>query len=152
MATAAEIAGAKIPDTAGEDSVSMLPALLGTARQPLREAVIHHSINGAFSIRQGTWKLELCPGSGGWSKPGDAEALRQGLPKMQLYDMSGDVAEKVNLQDQHADIVERLSKLLEKYVADGRSTSGAPQQNDVPVTILKPAKESQGKKVGVISE
>lgn len=143
MATSAEIAGAQLPDTAGEDSVSILPALLGADKAPLREAVVHHSINGAFSIRQGKWKLELCPGSGGWSKPGDGEALRQGLPKVQLYDMSGDVTEKVNLQDEHADVVERLTKLVEKYVADGRSTPGEPQKNDVPVTIVKAVKESQ---------
>jgi hypothetical protein len=33
--------------------------------------------------------------------------------------------------------VERLTKLLEKYVADGRSTPGAPQQNSAAVNILK---------------
>lgn len=143
MATSAEIAGAKLPDTAGEDSVSILPALFGTATQSLREAVVHHSINGSFSIRQGKWKLELCPGSGGWSKPGDAEALQQGLPKIQLYDMSNDITEKVNVQDKYPEVVERLTKLMEKYVADGRSTPGVPQKNDVPVVISKKAKSKK---------
>ena len=32
MATCADLLGVKLPDTAGEDSVSMLPALLGTAK------------------------------------------------------------------------------------------------------------------------
>jgi len=146
MATSAEIVGAKLPDNAGEDSVSMLPALRGTADKPLREAVVHHSIAGKFSIRQGNWKLELCPGSGGWSKPGDPEALSQGLPEFQLYDMSGDVCEKVNVQDKHADVVERLTKLIEKYVADGRSTPGAPQKNDVPVDIWKKGGKSKAEK------
>jgi hypothetical protein len=41
--------GAKLPDTAGEDSVSILPALLGTAKAPLREALAHHSIFGVFA-------------------------------------------------------------------------------------------------------
>ena len=54
--------GAKLPDNAGEDSVSLLPALEGRADKPLREAVVHHSINGSFAIRQGKWKLELCSG------------------------------------------------------------------------------------------
>jgi arylsulfatase A len=35
--------------------------------------------------------------------------------------------------------VARLTKLLEKYVADGRSTPGAKQQNDVQVKIHKKA-------------
>ncbi|MCX6880541.1 MAG: arylsulfatase [Verrucomicrobia bacterium] len=137
MATCAEIAGLKVPDDAGEDSVSMLPALLGRDAGPLREAVVHHSIEGKFAIRQGNWKLELCPGSGGWSKPKEADASKQGLPKVQLYDMSGDVGESVNVQDQHPDLVERLTRLLEKYVAEGRSTPGAAQKNDVMVDIWK---------------
>ena len=37
----------KLPDNAGEDSVSLLPAFLGTADKPLREAVVHHSMKGA---------------------------------------------------------------------------------------------------------
>ena len=90
MATCAEILGAKLPDTAAEDSVSILPALLGQDRSPLREAVVHHSIHGRFAIRQGPWKLELCPGSGGWGKPGDNDAQKQGLPDVQLYDLSAD--------------------------------------------------------------
>src|SRR6185436_18770234 len=50
MATCAEILGVKLPDNAGEDSVSLQPAMLGTATKPLREATVHHSINGAFAI------------------------------------------------------------------------------------------------------
>src|SRR5687768_16061786 len=57
MATCAQIVGAKLPDTAGEDSVGFLPAMEGEDRQPLREAVVHHSINGSFAIRQGNFKL-----------------------------------------------------------------------------------------------
>ena len=148
MATSADIVGAKLPAAAGEDSVSMLPALLGTARAPLREAVVHHSIEGRFGIRQGKWKLELCPGSGGWSAPKDGVARSQGLPDIQLYDMSGDISERANVQDKHADVAERLTKLLEKYVADGRSTPGAPQKNDVPVDIWKNGKRKKKDSTG----
>ena len=56
---------------------------------------------------------------------------------MQLYDLSDDIGETRNVQADHPDIVARLTKLLEKYVADGRSTPGAPQQNTTPVS-LKP--------------
>jgi hypothetical protein len=37
------------------------------------------------------------------------------------------------VQDQHPEIVERLTALLDCYVADGRSTPGAAQNNDVTV-------------------
>jgi len=130
MATCADVLGAKLPDNAGEDSVSILPALLGTAEKPLHEAVVHHSISGAFAIRQGEWKLELCTGSAGWSKGGDGEPN-------QLYDMTKDVGERANEYKTHPEIVERLTKLLEKYIADGRSTLGTPQKNDAAIVIRK---------------
>lgn len=149
MATAADITGTKIPDNAAEDSVSFLPALKGK-NEPVREAIVHHSINGSFSIRQANWKLELCPDSGGWSDPrpgGGGKGKGKGkeghatpalaLAPLQLYDLSQDIGEKTNVQAEHPEIVERLSKLLEKYVADGRSTPGAPQKNTVDPNIWK---------------
>lgn len=142
LATCADLLGARLPDNAGEDSVSFLHFLRGAASGPRHEAVVHHSCFGQFAIRQGAWKLELCPGSGGYpnsvfSSPSDAAAAKQGLPAVQLYDMSRDDVEKTNVQDQHPEVVQRLTKLLEKYVADGRSTPGVPQKNDVPVDIWK---------------
>jgi arylsulfatase A-like enzyme len=139
MATCAQIIGAKLPDNAGEDSVSLLPLLQGTD-QPVRPDLVHHSIEGKFAIREGKWKLLLCPGSGGWGAPNDAAAKKQHLPPVQLYDMAADIGEKNNLQAQHPEIVQRLTKLLEKYVADGRSTPGAPQKNDTLVNVHEPAK------------
>jgi arylsulfatase A-like enzyme len=137
MATCADILGAHLPENAGEDSVSILPALLGTAKGPLQEAVVHHSVNGSFAIRQGRWKLELCSGSGGWSfpKPGTKEA--RALPPVQLYALSGDIGEKQNVQAEHPEIVARLTALLQKYVADGRSTPGAVQPNDAKIQLWK---------------
>ena len=49
------------------------------------------------------------------------------------------------MQDKHPEVVTRLAKLLEKHVADGRSTPGTPQQNAVPVQIVKAAKAVPGK-------
>jgi arylsulfatase A-like enzyme len=138
MATFAEVLGTKLPDTAGEDSVSLVPLLKGEDR-PVHEAVVHHSAGGRFAVRAGKWKLLLCPGSGGWFTPegNDVAALKRGLPPVQLYDMDADPGERTNLQAQHPEVVQRLSKLLEKLVSDGRSTPGAPQKNDVPVDIWK---------------
>ena len=137
MATCADILGAKLPDNAGEDSVSLLPAFTGTDKSPLHEAIVSHSIGGRFAIRQGKWKMELCPGSGGWTAPTDAVASKKGLPPIQLYNMQDNVAEKNNVHDQNPEVIAHLTKLLEKYVADGRSTPGAPQKNDAEVNIWK---------------
>jgi arylsulfatase A-like enzyme len=131
MATCAGIVGTKLPDSAGEDSFNLLPVLLGTAKGSVREAVVHHSIKGNFAIRQGKWKLELCKGSGGWTKGGITDEPGQ------LFDMSKDVGEQVNEYNQHPEIVAQLTRLLEKYVADGRSTPGPSLKNDVEVDIWK---------------
>jgi len=133
LATLAEMVGEQLPEDAGEDSVSILPALLGRDRAPLREAVVHHSINGAFAIRQAEWKLAFSPGSGGWGKPGDAEARQAGLPELQLYDLANDLAETRNLQAEKPEVVARLTALLDSYVTRGRSTPGASRQNDAAV-------------------
>jgi arylsulfatase A len=149
MATCADVLGVKLPASAGVDSVSLLPALLGKARKPLREAVVHHSFNGTFAIRQGKWKLELCPGSGGWSFPRPGRDDTSKLPSTQLYDLSADIGEKKNVQAEHPEVIERLTALLEKYVADGRSTPGAPQKNAVAIDIrrgIKAAQRKPGKK------
>jgi arylsulfatase A-like enzyme len=137
MATAAQIAGCTLPDNAAEDSVSILPALLETATAPLREATVHHSVNGSFSIRQGQWKLELCSGSGVWSPPKPQSEETKQLPPVQLYDLSNDPAETTNLQDKHPEVVAQLTVLLESYVRQGRSTPGTPQKNDGQVTIYQ---------------
>jgi arylsulfatase A-like enzyme len=70
IATAAEITGARLPKDAGEDSFNLLPALQGKKGKPIREAIVHHSSQGLFAIRQGEWKLELGLGSGGFSTHG----------------------------------------------------------------------------------
>ena len=134
IATCADILGQKVLENAGEDSVSLLPMLKG-AQGPTHEAIVHHSIEGAFAIRQGKWKLEFCPGSGGWSVPKPGSKQEQGLPAVQLYDLAADPAEKHNVQAENPEVVRRLTALMAKYVADGRSTPGAPQKNDVSVSF-----------------
>lgn len=135
MATCAEIVGGTLPDTAGEDSVSMMP-LFRNPQTKIREHVVHHSIDGKFAIRDGHWKLVLCPGSGGWAQ-NDAEAAAEGLPLVQLYDLRADPGEQRNLQANHPDKVREMVAHLKRFVADGRSTPGANQQNDTEVDIWK---------------
>ncbi len=140
LATCADVLGVALPANAGEDSVSILPALEGRATAPLREAIVHHSINGSFAIRQGRWKLALCRDSGGWSAPRPGAKETENLPAVQLFDLSADVAEAKNRQAEEPEVVSRLTRLLERYVADGRSTPGAPQTNTTPVMIRRPTK------------
>jgi len=127
LETCAAVLDIPLPDNAGEDSYNILPALLGEPyNKPIREATVHHSSGGSFAIRQGKWKLELCGGSGGWSKPGNSMAKEMGLPEIQLYDLSTDPKEENNLYEQYPGIVEDLTSLLQKYMDEGRSTPSRP--------------------------
>jgi arylsulfatase A len=135
MATVAAIVGEPMPVDMGEDSVSILPDLLGTAAGPVREATVHHSVNGSFAIRQGSWKLILSPDSGGWSPPRPGSPEAKGLPPVQLYELTRDPGERQNVQAEHPEIVDRLTKLLQRYVSDGRSTPGNPRKNDGRVNL-----------------
>lgn len=124
MATAASILGYRLPENAAGDSFNILPLLLGDAGfRPNRAAVIHHSLNGAFCVRQGRWKLILTLGSGGFSKPRtvDPATLKPGDPRGQLYDLAADPSERHNLWKERQDIVRRLTQQLGDYQRNGRS-------------------------------
>lgn len=129
FATVSDIFGDSLDDNVAEDSVSNLPIWKEQNELPVREAMVHHSINGSFSIRKGKWKLEMCPDSGGWSdpKPGTTD---DSYPPIQLYNLEEDVRERFNVYDEHEDIVNELKNLLIQYIEDGRSTEGKLQEND----------------------
>jgi arylsulfatase A-like enzyme len=139
MATLAEYFAVDLPDNVAEDSYSFLPSLWNEPIENPRTAIVHHSINGRFSIRKGDWKLLLAPGSGGWSSPKDPEATTNGLPELQLYNMSVDVGEQDNLIQQNPERAEELTMLLEEMVSRGRSTPGINQSNDAAIDIRKAA-------------
>ncbi len=124
--TFADILGAKLPDNAGEDSVSFLPLLKGEDK-PIRENALSTSIGGTPAVRSGSWKYIPAPGSGGWGTGGD-----QSQP-VQLYNLADDLGETKNLAAAMPEKVAQMKSLLEKLITDGRSTPGMPQRNDVEV-------------------
>lgn len=133
MATCAELLGVDLPPNAAEDSVSFLPALVGRPGWTGRQTLVQHSVNGSFAIREGAWKLALCPDSGGWSTPRPGSPASKNLPRVQLYNLRRDIGETNNVQAAHPEIVTRLAGLLRRQVNEGRSTPGPPQQNTVTV-------------------
>jgi arylsulfatase A-like enzyme len=127
MATCADIVGYELPASAAPDSYSLLPALLGQQRDaPLREALVHHSGDGLFSIRRGPWKLIVGLGSGGFSEPVHAEP-QPGGPMGQLYHLDDDLVESENLWLQRPDVVGELTALLTRYQQQGYSRPGAAE-------------------------
>ncbi len=142
LATVADITGFELPANAGEDSVSIVPLMQQATDGPVREATVHHSINGSFSIRRGPWKLCLCPGSGGWSDPQPPEARQQNLPPIQLFNLATDISEQNNIQADHLDVVKQLQALLQRYIDEGRSTPGERQSNDRDVSVISDQRRS----------
>lgn len=132
LATFAAITEQQLDPNEGEDSFNLLP-LFKMPRWdiPIREATVHHSIDGRFAIRKGPWKLLLNPGSGGWSFPTAKDLKKMNhVPAVQLYHLEDDPQESKNLEKQYPEQVKTLKQLLEYYITVGRSTPGKPQQND----------------------
>ncbi len=140
MATVAAILGERLPDNAAEDSVNVLPVLLGERLSaPVREATVHHSAQGKFAIRQGDWVFIDAPsgddngarGEPQWLK--DERSYTQHPHLGELFNLREDLAQRHNHYAEKPKLVLELKTLLEKYIHEGRSTPGAPQQNDVEI-------------------
>jgi arylsulfatase A-like enzyme len=104
----------------------------------------------AFAVRSGKWKLALCPGSGCpgtlGNTPKQADAWQAAIeqnghapmsrsemlraPFVQLFDLSADPGEAANLAADHPAKVRELIALLDRQIAEGRSTPGPSQRND----------------------
>ena len=131
LATCADIVGVDLADDEGEDSFSFLPLLTNPASMDyLREATVHHSINGSFAIRKDNWKMIFCPGSGGWSNPKPNSEGIGDLPKFQLYDLSKDPREENNVYGQFHEVESALTRLMVSYIENGTSRVGEKQKND----------------------
>ncbi|EMI52871.1 sulfatase family protein [Rhodopirellula sallentina] len=110
MATMAEIWDAKLPDNAGEDSFSILPAMTGAEpKGPVREIgfVQGDTKDDAIAIRADKWKLIESKGENG--------------KKHELFDLTEDRGENNNLASQNPEVIERISAALAKARADGRT-------------------------------
>ncbi len=92
MPTFAELAGVKVPGRT--DGISIVPTLLGEARQKQHEH-LYWELKGNTAVRMGNFK---------------AVKTKAGL---ELFDLSKDIAEKTNIASQHPDIIARIEKSME---------------------------------------
>lgn len=129
LATAAEITGATIPDNAAEDSVSLLPELLGTSGSGVREATIHQSASGDLALRQGPWKVIFHQDG-----------------KRELFNLATDPSETTDVLAANMEVAARLTALMQSYIDRGRSTAGETQQNEFDLQLRKPSDKSKAGK------
>jgi arylsulfatase A-like enzyme len=106
MATAAELANAKVPD--GCDSISFVPTLVGQSDKQKTHAFLYWEFHeGGFkqaALYQGRWK-----------------GIRMGAPDapVVLYDQHNDIAEKTNVASQQPEIAAKIGA----YLATARTES-----------------------------
>lgn len=148
MATLAEISGQQLAGDQAPDSISFLPLLKDARATGPRKMFIFESTR-AFGVRDGHWKLAICPAHGCKGhlghKPSDVgvwqnamkefggRATRADLrraPFVQLFDLSKDPGETNNLAADHPERVEAMIRILERQSANGRSTPGPRLKND----------------------
>lgn len=114
LATLADITITKLPDGAGPDSISFLPALQGESLP--RSPIVMESASGLMMIRSGPWKLIDGLGSGGFSKPFLSKP-GPGDPSGQLYHLLDDPAETKNRFLEHPEIVKQLQAEMRDIIA-----------------------------------
>ena len=101
MPTLAEITGAETPE--GIDGISFLPALLGK-RQKTHEYLYweFHEQGGKMAARFGNWKAVKT----------DVNRSPQG--ETEIYDLSADFSESVNISSERPDLVQRAEEIFRR--------------------------------------
>ncbi len=121
MRTVADVLGVELPANAGEDSISFLPALLGTSKIGARSSLVLESGRGQFGLWTNNWMfIDSATGDGHdpeleplWFKQSRGYARTNIYPAL-LYDLAADFAEGTNLYTRKLVLAERLQRELRR--------------------------------------
>jgi arylsulfatase A-like enzyme len=113
LATAAALTGRPLPEGAGPDSFSFLPALLEERpAAPCRDHLVTQAGNFRdLAIRKGSWKLI----------PAIGQTAKKTGRTTELYQLDADLAEAHNVAKEHPEIVKELAALLDQVRGTGQS-------------------------------
>ena len=157
LATSAEIAQVTLAPEEGPDSISFLPLLTDAAASAPRTSMVIQGTRGS-SLRDGDWKLVLCPGSGSsgpfFTAPEADAAWRQAVetygrkvrtpeeleqpPFLQLFNLASDPGETDNVAAHHPDRIRDMLAAYRTILTRGRSTPGPNLENGRPLNIFQP--------------
>jgi arylsulfatase A len=122
MATLAAAAGAEIPSNAAHDSHNLISVLQQNAPSP-RHSIVHNTMAKDYAIRHENWLL-IAAKSGAHSKVPSWFDSENGYTDDdqpgELYDLSADLVQKVNLYASEPAKVTELTKLMETIRAQGQ--------------------------------
>ncbi len=120
LATVADIVNFRLPESLEHDSCSFAKIFnIASINTPPRSVLVHHSLNGLFSIRIDNWKYVESRGSGGFSSP-KTISPKPVEADGQLYDLATDPFETKNVYLDHP---ERVAQLKAKLIAIKKSSN-----------------------------
>ncbi|MEM6391468.1 MAG: sulfatase [Planctomycetota bacterium] len=106
LPTFASLAGAASPDLP-IDGVDLTPTLLGDDDHTPREHFVYFRQDQLQAVRDARYKLRLAHGQA-FENPDVCE----------LYDLHEDIGETRDIADQHPDVVQRLQRVADQYIAE----------------------------------
>jgi len=116
LASLAALTGAELPEGSAQDSMNLLPVLLGEGNEG-RDHVVQQSTRG-LSIRKGDWKY-IEPGSYREAKTGvDAQKIVTVPETGALYYLPEDPGETTDLAAQYPRIAQEMDTLLKRVQSD----------------------------------
>ena len=118
------LAGVKVPTDRIIDGVDMSPILFGNGNgRSLRDTMIYYRGDELFAIRKGQFKahFQTAPGYG---TPGNPVKFEKHDPPL-LFDLGSDPGEKVNVAEDHPEVLVEIQRELEKHLAE--LVKGKPQ-------------------------
>lgn len=99
FATSLSVAGIARPTDKSLDGVDLLPYLTGAdSSSPHKQLFWRMTGKKSFAVREGNWKL-----------------IRNGAAPDELYDLSTDISEKVNVASSHRELATRLAADLDAW-------------------------------------
>lgn len=114
LPTLATLTGAELPQSP-LDGLDASPALFGGELLP--RALVHHSMEGNFSIRDGSWKALFSTGSGGGFSEPSGRPVTADESDGQLYDLGNDPEERENLWNERPELRRTMQDRLEEIIA-----------------------------------
>lgn len=110
LPTAAQLAGATLPDTLVLDGLDLMPLLTGT-QDAVRDTVFYYRGAQLWAVRQGPWKAHFTTQS---AYVGDTPVTHD--PPL-LFHLEHDPAERLNVAAQHPEVAMRLQQLAAEHRA-----------------------------------
>jgi arylsulfatase A-like enzyme len=139
LPTLVKLAGGQVPTDRKIDGRDVWPLLAGQTSVSPHDALFYFNGNQLQAVRSGPWKLAITPQGTGLPK-GVAQPVKHVGPR--LYNLDSDIGELSDVAAEHADVVARLQRLIERIGADlgvvGRGPGvRAPDRVEKPRPLLK---------------